>query len=154
TSSRSLFAALAVAGRALFQGLGQLIYPNSCRVCGEPLAPDSGAFCSPCRDDLLADRRPTCPRCAADVGPFVNLVDGCTHCRGEGFVFERVLRLGRYEGLLRDVVLRLKHHAGEGLAEAVGVLWAEHAAADLHALGADVVIPVPLHWRRRWRRGY
>src|SRR5207302_1130935 len=42
---------------------------------------------------------------------------------------------------------------GEGLAEVLAGLWAGHAAA-LRATGADVVVPVPLHWRRRLTRGY
>jgi ComF family protein len=33
-------------------------------------------------------------------------------------------------------------------------LWAEHLEAPLQDLHADAVVPVPLHWRRRWRRGY
>jgi len=88
------------------------------------------------------------------VGPYVNLAGGCTLCRNEHFAFDSVLRLGRYEGLLRDVVLRLKHHSGAGLAEALGDLWADHAASQLRAAAIEVIIPVPLHWWRRWRRGY
>src|SRR5439155_26039653 len=49
---------------------------------------------------------------------------------------------------------RLKHGQHEGLAEAVGELWAAHAAERLRTIGAGAVVPVPLHWRRRWRRGY
>jgi ComF family protein len=48
----------------------------------------------------------------------------------------------------------MKHAAGEGLAESLGLLWAEHAGQRLRSAGATVVIPVPLHWRRRWSRGY
>src|SRR5437016_803841 len=63
-------------------------------------------------------------------------------------------RLGPYEGVRRDIVLKMKHGHHDGLAEAVGELWAAHAADRLRELGADAVVPVPLHWRRRWRRGY
>ena len=49
---------------------------------------------------------------------------------------------------------RIKHATGEGLAEVVGELWAACAGDRLGQLGAEVVVPVPLHWRRRWRRGY
>src|SRR5262249_12622444 len=77
----------------------------------------------------------------------------CTHCRSAAFHFEAVLRLGVYEGLLREVVLRLKHASGEGLAELLGELWAAHAEPALRAAGTTVVVPVPLHWRRRWGRG-
>jgi ComF family protein len=145
---------LASVGRLFLQGLGQLLYPNACRLCEEPLPPDGGYFCPSCRGALLTDPHPVCPRCARTVGPFVNLEGGCTACRDTSLAFDRAVRLGPYDGPLGDVVLRLKHHAREGLAEALGKLWAEHAGAALRALGADVVIPVPLHWFHRLRRGY
>src|SRR5262245_22864190 len=145
---------LAAAGRELARGALHLLYPGACEVCDTPLPPGAARLCDPCRNALTADPHPTCPRCAATVGPFVPLAAGCTHCRGSSFHFERVLRLGPYDGLLRDVILRLKHSAGEGLAETLGELWAEHAEAALGAAGAQVVVPVPLHWRRRLARGY
>src|SRR5206468_658598 len=108
-------------------------------------------FCDSCRTALTDDPHPQCPRCAASVGPFAQ---GCVHCRGLSFPFDQVVRLGPYrEGHpLREVILRMKHASGESLAEVVGELWAESMEARLRALGADIVIPVPLHWRRRWWR--
>jgi ComF family protein len=64
------------------------------------------------------------------------------------------VRLGRYEGLLREVILRLKHVRHEGLAETLGELWGEHAGADFRETGATVIVPVPLHFWRLWQRGY
>jgi ComF family protein len=82
-------------------------------------------------------------------------VDGrCVACREEPFGFEEALRLGPYDGVLREAILRLKWHTGEGLAELLGEVWAERDAARFRAVGAEVVVPVPLHWRRRWQRGY
>jgi ComF family protein len=88
------------------------------------------------------------------VGPYAETAGGCVGCRKEHFAFDAALRLGPYDGTLRDAVLRLKNHAGEGLAELLGEAWAERDAARLRALGADLIVPVPLHWWRRWRRGY
>ena len=152
--STSWLTALRSAARLLLQGAGQVLYPNTCRLCYEPLAPDAGAFCTPCTNGLLCDSQPSCPRCAASVGPFVNLQDGCTHCREAGFAFTRAFRLGLYENLLRDAILRLKHHTGEMLAEHLAELWASRIVAAVRAIGIDVVIPIPLHWFHRWRRGY
>ena len=59
-----------------------------------------------------------------------------------------------YEGLLRDVIVRTKQWTGEDLAEVIGGVWAKQMAPRLVALSPDVVIPVPLHWTRRWRRGF
>lgn len=153
-SPRAWLAALLSAGRTLWQGAGQILYPNACRLCHEPLSPDGGTFCTACKAGLVATPFPTCPRCAAAVGPFVNLRDGCTHCRDAGFAFDQAFRLGPYDGLLRDAVLRLKHHTGEGLAEALGEFWAGCAAQTLRALAIEVVVPIPLHWLHRLRRGY
>jgi ComF family protein len=79
---------------------------------------------------------------------------GCVRCRDESFAFDAVLRLGPYDGVLRDAVLRLKHHSGEGLAELLGKLWLDRDVQRFRDVGPAAVVPVPLHWWRRWRRGY
>jgi ComF family protein len=142
------------AGRFLTRGLLHLVYPNTCWVCGQFLAEEQAGFCNSCRTALTTDPQPACPRCSSSVGPYVNVEDGCSHCRNGTLAFNQALRLGPYDGLLREVVLRLKHAANEGLAEMMGMLWAEHLRGRLHGLNADVVIPVPLHWRKRLWRGY
>jgi ComF family protein len=138
----------------LAQGLLHLVYPATCWACGRGLEPEQSSFCLACRMALTGDTSSTCPRCASTVGPFVNVAQGCLKCKDEGFAFEGALRLGPYKGLLREVVLRMKNASGEGLAEAVGHLWADHAEPRLRDMGMDVIVPVPLHWLRRWRRGY
>jgi ComF family protein len=80
--------------------------------------------------------------------------EGCTVCRKTPYHFDEVIRLGPYDGLLRDVVLRMKRSSGEGLAERIGALWFAHAGSRLQAVGAHAVVPVPLHWWRHFTRGY
>jgi ComF family protein len=140
--------------RAILHGLVHLLYPGACHVCDSPLPPEAGPFCESCHKALTVDPLAQCPRCAGTVGPFADVADGCPHCHGISFPFDKVSRLGPYEGPLREVILRMKHPAGEGLAECVGELWAGCAEVRLRELGANLVVPMPLHWRRRWRRGY
>jgi ComF family protein len=142
------------AGQEAAQGLLQLVYPGICPFCNRPLPAEQAETCAPCRAAPTADPHATCPRCAGTVGPFALVARGCPACRDEHFAFERVLRLGPYDGLLREVILRLKHSSGEGLAETVGRLWAAQAEAPLREVGAAAVVPVPLYWWRRWTRGY
>jgi ComF family protein len=141
-------------GRNLLAGARDLVYPGHCMLCGRSLPPTQEHFCGVCRVDALTDPHESCPRCAGTVGPFATPTGRCRTCRDESFAFERVVRLGPYDGLLREVVLRLKQQTAEGLAELLGAIWAEQAAARFAALHADVLVPVPLHWMRRWRRGY
>jgi len=138
----------------VWQGVRHLVLPGICLGCHRLLPPDVSDFCANCLHQIKEDPHSTCPRCSSTVGPHSDQSDGCTQCRGEGFAFERADRLGPYDGLLREFVLRMKHAGNEGLAEAVGEAWVERSEAKVRGFGADMVIPVPLHWRRRWRRGF
>jgi len=58
---------------------------------------------------------------------------------------------GEYDGALRDAILRVKSPLGEGLAELLGeALLRNGDEAKFAALGVEAVVPVPLHWRRRF----
>jgi ComF family protein len=103
---------------------------------------------------LETDRFAACWRCGSIIGPHEDVMDGCSHCRTSLLHFSRVVRLGTYEGLLRDVILRMKTQAGETLAWSMGKLLAERCAARLTVSSVDSVVAVPLHWRRRLARGY
>jgi ComF family protein len=48
----------------------------------------------------------------------------------------------------------MKDGSGEPLAETVGHFWAASRTEQFRATGCTVVVPVPLHWRKRFRRGY
>jgi ComF family protein len=136
------------------RGLLQIFYPNICWICRQPIPPEQYAACPSCREDLFTDPRPSCPCCAATVGPFADLESGCPACQNAGFAFDRAVRLGPYQGPLRDVVLRIKNPLSEGLAEIVAAQWATSALEKLQPLDIHHVVPVPLHWWRRWQRGY
>lgn len=140
--------------RQTLGGILHIFYPATCGLCGQLLAQHESHFCSNCHYRLTNDEAAACPRCAATVGPFANVADGCSSCRKKHLKFDAAFRLGNYDGLLRDVILRMKYRAGEELAEALAQLWAEELAPRVSGLGADAVVPVPLHWRRRFARGY
>jgi ComF family protein len=140
--------------QTLLQGLLRLVYPATCWVCGGPAPSQIPLVCDTCTRTLTDDPHPTCPRCSSTVGPHTALEQGCPACRDASFAFDRAIRMGPYEGRLREAVLRMKNTAGEGLAETVAEVWAKRTAPILAGVMIDAVIPVPLHWTRRWRRGF
>jgi ComF family protein len=133
----------------------QLIFPNACLICDTQESVDSAfrhGLCSACLKGVTGDSSNTCRRCGSTVGPHIDATEDCVTCRKESFGFASVVRLGPYQGRLRDAVLRMKTASGEGLADMMGRVFAEFARDRLRAV--DLVVPVPLHWRRAWRRGY
>jgi ComF family protein len=61
--------------------------------------------------------------------------------------------LGAYDAELRDAVLRMKRPAHDALSLTVGRLLAVRRGEQLAAIGADLIVPVPMFWRRRLKRG-
>jgi ComF family protein len=139
---------------ALLRGLVDLIYPPRCLLCGKAPPSPSDPFCAFCSAELFHDPHPCCPRCCARVGPFTVIDGSCAACRQHPVRFSAAVRLGPYGGVLREAVLRLKSAHNEGLAELLGECLAQQRQTQLRALGAQVIVPVPLHWRRRLVRGY
>jgi ComF family protein len=138
----------------VLQGLVRLIYPSTCWACGKPVAERIPLLCATCAHELTHDPHATCPRCSSTVGPHAYLAQGCPACRREVFAFERALRMAPYENRLREAILRMKTTNGEDFAEVIATLWAPSMARRLGDAAIDAVMPVPLHWWRRWRRGF
>ena len=140
--------------RVLARGAADFAYPPVCRLCTAELppvatAPATSPFCDACRKNLLMTRGPACVRCGASIGPYLDPQAPCSFCRDERFAFERVIRLGVYDGALRTACLRSKDRGAEPLAAGMADLVWECESETLQQARADVVIPVPQHWFRR-----
>jgi ComF family protein len=139
------------------RGLTDLVFPKACLIC-EVAETDLGQFrhglCIDCHRAVTTDLCPLCPRCGLTVGPHTDVADGCISCRGISLGFESVIRLGPYENRLREAVIRMKSGFGATLAEMMGRVFWETACDRLRSTKTEVVVPIPLHWRREWNRGH
>ncbi|MFQ3649417.1 MAG: phosphoribosyltransferase family protein [Gemmataceae bacterium] len=127
----------------MWRGLGELVYPASCLLCGALDHP----LCASCRAALTTTPLPACRRCAASLGPYAQ----CSLCLREHFAFDAAVRLSLYQGVARSTVFRLKAGWNETLAQTLGQFWAQSLPCPD---SVDALVPVPLHWTRRLRRGY
>jgi ComF family protein len=75
----------------------------------------------------------------------------CGICRHGLRGFDAAYCFGAYDGILRELIHLYKYGKVQSLAKPLGD-WI--AAALPRDERFDVVAPVPLHWRREWRRGF
>ena len=76
----------------------------------------------------------------------------CADCARGGASWERARAALRYDRHSRGLVLALKHADRTHLARALG-RWMHRAGGDIFD-GADLLVPVPLHWTRLFARRY
>jgi ComF family protein len=125
--------------------MGWLMVPG-CPACEAPGQP---GLCPRCAGSLY-EVGPACPRCAEPIAGPVALL--CRRCRVRPPPFARALSPYRYGGELAVALRRLKYARRPEIARALAPLLAP--SLRLAAAGADLAVPVPLHWRRRMHRGF
>jgi len=139
---------------ARFQSGLDFIYPKSCHWCHELLpeqASQTERFCQRCRQDLAPHFPHRCQRCSAPVGPYLDTSNGCIHCQREKGRFSTIASLGPYQNALRLACLKGKQRGQTSLANALTELLCQQHAEQIRSWGADLVVPVPHHWRDRLR---
>lgn len=125
------------------------VYPSACLLCGSEINANPRIVCDACWTKLKPRHDGECPRCGAPVGPFIDLESGCGQCRKESFSFDRVIRLGVYDGEMRTACLRAKAPGGSIVSRGLASTLVDEKHSLFEEIGVDVVIPVPEHWTRR-----
>jgi ComF family protein len=141
----ALVALLALPARSLVD----LILPPRCPAC-RIIVDGDGRFCAPCWAQLAFI---TAPHCACCGTPFDHdRGDGaqCGRCLAEPPRFTTARAAVVYGGPARSLVLALKHGDRTHLAAMMATAMARVAVVPPDAL----LIPVPLHRWRLWRRGF
>ena len=124
--------------------------PTLCVACREPV--DGEGVCAECWAKLSFIAPPYCPRLGIpfvyDPGPELLSMEAIANPPA----YQRARAAVRDDDVARTLVHALKYQDRTDLAPAMG-RWMARAGQELLD-AADVLVPVPLHWRRGWSRRY
>jgi ComF family protein len=132
-----------------------LLFPDECRICNRALT--QWTRVPVCHDCLLSPAPLESEYfCAACHTPFANgfpLDDRgvCAACRSGLLAFDRAASFGFYEGSLRGLIHLFKYKGMKPLARRLAAFLESAIPANQPF---DAVVAVPLHWRKRWQRGF
>jgi len=135
------------AGRRLLDA----VLPPLCLGCNEIVA-TPGALCAICWPGFSFISAPHCARCGTPFAEDLGDDALCGTCLARPPRFRRARAVLVYDAQSRRVVLPFKHGDRTDLARTCGK-WMARAGAEL-LVEADLVVPVPLHWRRLFMRRY
>ena len=128
----------------------QLLFPGRCPVCHGIVVPFGEKICTGCLPRLRLLTPPWCMQCGKKLrteGEF------CRDCMEKRHKYIRGRALYEYESVVGSVY-RMKYGGRREYAEFFGGEMAYYLGDFIRKCKPDALIPVPLHPKRKNRRGY
>lgn len=127
-----------------------LIYPSACTGCGGEVPDSSTLLCTACLEAIPWLRDEGCRRCWSELD-----FDGrCKLCEGLDSAVVLVRSAAWFSGCVPELIHALKYARRREIASLLAELANAGGSLDRLPERPDLIVPVPLHWRRRIRRGF
>jgi ComF family protein len=143
--------ALPVSLRQLGRLAVDAVLPPRCLACGETVG-EPDALCGGCWAAMTFFAAPWCARCGLPFPHPIGEGAICGRCAQSRPHWDCARAVLRYDKHSRRLVLGLKHGDRTHLAGALGK-WMRRAGEE-PLEGADLLVPVPLHWTRLFARRF
>lgn len=127
----------------------ELLYPKTCCFCGKISVQE---ICDTCKEKVSYIKEPRCKKCGKPIR--YEEQEYCLDCQKQSFHYIQGRSLWVHKGVVTWSVYQFKYHNrriyGRFYAEELYRVYGK----NLEDWGIDLIVPVPLHWRRKRKRGY
>ena len=129
-----------------------ILYPRKCPVCDRIIMPKGALICPRCRRRVCFIGEPRCKKCGKAL--MFEEKEYCENCKAQERHFVYGLALMDYDSVSRKILADLKYHGKRDNADYVAAEMAIRLGREIKRMEPDVLIPVPIHPRRRRLRGF
>ncbi len=133
-------------------------YPEVCQICREEKAPARDGFvCARCCSKVDGVHFITAPFCKCCGTPFDGEISAsfeCFNCRDQRLYFRFARAAVKMTPLVQKVVHHYKYNNALWFEPFLGDLFVRSAKPVLQSQNFDYLVPIPLHWRKRWQRAF
>ncbi len=131
------------------------VFPLRCLVCGDDLLQyEAMPLCKEHKMGIVPVERPFCDVCGKQMFSSNGLEVICQECRETKRNFDRSFSATRYTDVMKTLVEKYKYRMRDYLAAPFADLISEFIQKFVDYRKIDLVLPVPLHWRRYMYRGF
>jgi competence protein ComFC len=146
------------ARRNILQSLLRMVFPHVCEICGDREAGPAESFiCDHCRNHPRAIKRvqpPICKICGLWYEGEITNEFECRNCFDLNLEFTSARAAVQYAGLVKEVIHRFKYGRNEWFEPFLSQLLIDAAIPELKYEPVDLIVPIPLHPRKRRGRGF
>ena len=126
-----------------------ILYPQTCYFCGKI---SKECMCSECVKQVEYIEEPRCKKCGKPIR--YEEQEYCHDCTEHIFYYEQGKSIWLHKGPVRWSVYQFKYHNRRVFAEFYAKEWKRIYGNKLKEWEIDLIIPIPLHRKRRRKRGY
>lgn len=127
----------------------ELLYPAKCPFCGR-IVPEG--ICGRCREKVITVREPLCKKCGKPVRN--EREEFCYDCKEKSHLFEDGRSLWVHQSPVSEAVYAMKYQNRRIYGKIFGNEMAEKYGQYLKERQVDLIVPIPLHKKRKRKRGY
>ena len=137
---------------------GEILLPRQCITCGRRLLLEEKHLCLECLADLpqtyfwTMSHNPMADRFNENIQKDIETdEDDGLH---ERYAYAAALFFYHSEAQYRLIPYQIKYHGNIRAGRYFGRMLGNRLASSKLFEDVDMVVPVPLHWTRKWKRGY
>lgn len=137
---------------------GEILLPRQCITCGQRLLLEEKHLCLECLADLpqtyfwTMSHNPMADRFNENIQKDIETdKDDGLH---ERYAYAAALFFYHSEAQYRLIPYQIKYHGNIRAGRYFGRMLGNRLASSELFEDVDMVVPVPLHWTRKWKRGY
>lgn len=128
------------------------VYPRTCPVCTRTLPPGGGFICKECKGRLIYVKNPRCMKCGKPLESPAK--EYCGDCTRKKHYYDAGRVVWVYTKEMRHSIYRFKYDNKREYADFYLAELLRLYGGWIRALGAEAVIPVPLHSQKYRARGF
>lgn len=132
-----------------------LIYPPACPICGRPAPFEEGIrlpVCPECEKDLSKTGSNCCMKCGKPLQD--ETAEYCYDCSKTHHLYTQGAAAFAYTDGIKQSIYRYKYKNRREYAAYYAKQIYENCGGRMSTWKADVLIPVPLHSSKLWKRGF
>lgn len=142
----------------LFDSILRNVFPHVCEICEESYAgPEESFICHKCRSNPSSIKwveEPTCKKCGLWHEGDITTEFRCSNCSDLALDFSSARAAAKFDGLVQEVIHRYKYNRCEWFEPFLAEVLITRAASALAVQKIDLIVPIPLHPRRKHERGF
>lgn len=136
----------------LFKNFINFLLPPRCLLCGKVICTDD-SLCLTCFEKINFITRPYCTHCGKPLNTPFDADFDCVECLQKKFPFRLCRSAIEYDENSKKLILDFKffdHIQNKNLL----ARWLFMAGKDIFDKGIDIIVPIPLHYKRLLKRKY